>query len=167
MDNTVNLQKFTLQFAIIAALGRVLIDILPKIFSFGAMAYYSTFLVCFLLEIVFIFFVIKKFKSLNNTLTLKDSLKIGVIMMLVIGLIYSSASYIYDTYIDPNYQVDLALSFVEKFAPEKLEETRNTILESQKNKNPLGILTSTLWFVFLGFVISLIVGSILRTKENT
>ncbi len=166
MENTVNLQKFTLQFAIFAALGRILIDLIPKTLSFGAIAYYSTFFIAFFLEIIFIYFVIKKFKTKNSTLSLKQAIKIGLIIMLTLGLMYSIASYIYDTYIDPEYQVNLALGFVEKFAPEKLEETRATILESQKNKSFLGILTSTLWFVFLGFIISLITGSILKTKEE-
>ena len=86
--------------------------------------------------------------------------------MLITGLLYTSASYIYDTYIDPEFQINTAMSFVEKFAPEKIEESRAQIAESQKNKSALGILTYTLWFVILGFIISLITGSILKTKEK-
>ncbi len=166
METQINLQKFVLPFALLLGLIRILIDVIPKTFSFSAIPYYSTFFIAFIIEVIFIVFIIKKFKKNNGILTLKQSLKIGVIVMLITGLLYTSASYIYDTYIDPEFQINTAMSFVEKFAPEKIEESRAQIAESQKNKSALGILTYTLWFVILGFIISLITGSVLKTKEK-
>lgn len=166
METQINLQKFVLPFALLLGLIRILIDVIPKTLSFSAIPYYSTFFIAFIIEIIFIVYIIKKFKKSNGILTLKQALKIGVIVMLITGLLYTSASYIYDTYIDPEFQINTAMSFVEKFAPEKIEESRAQLVESQKNKSALGILTYTLWFVILGFIISLITGSVLKTKET-
>ncbi|MGB3343868.1 MAG: DUF4199 domain-containing protein [Aequorivita sp.] len=166
MDSEINLQKFVLPFAFLLGLIRISIDIIPKTLSFSAIPYYSTFFIAFIVEIIFIVFIIKRFKKYNGILNLRQALKIGVILMLITGLLYTSTSYLYDTYIDPEFQINTAMSFVEKFAPDKIEETREQITISRENTSALGILTYTLWFVILGFIISLIAGSAMSTKVN-
>lgn len=167
MEEKMNLQRFVLPFALVAASIRVLIDFIPKTLSFGPIAYYSTFFIAFVLEIIFIFYVVNKFKSNNNnSLKLSDALRIGVIIMLIVGLLFSAVSYFYDMYIDPDFQINTALSLVEKFNPEQLEKTREQMIQSRENSSPLGIMVYTLWFVVLGFVMSFIAGSVYKSKEQ-
>ena len=165
MENKVNIKSFVIQFAAIAGLFRVLIDIVPKALSFGPISYYSTFFISFILEIILITFIIKRFKTKNKFLTLSNAIKIGVTLMLIVGLCYSTISYIYDSYVDPNFQTDTAIALIEKFQLPNIDEMRDQILESQNKSSPIGILTSTLWFSFLGLIISFISGSILKSKE--
>src|SRR5690554_4814227 len=110
MDSQINLQKFVLPFAFLLGLIRILIDIIPKTLSFSAFPYYSTFLIAFIIEIIFIVYVIKRFRKANGIINFRQILKIGVIIMFITGLLYTSASYLYDIYIDPDYQTNLALS---------------------------------------------------------
>lgn len=165
MTENINLQKYVLPFAYMAALSRILIDFIPKTLSFGPIAYYSTFFIAFVLEIIFITYVIKSFKKVNGNLKLSEAIKIGVIIMLIVGIFYSTMAYVYDTFIDPNYQIETAIRWIEMFAPEKMDELRIQMQESQKQSSIFGVLLYTLWFIVLGFVISIISGSILKSKE--
>jgi len=167
MEKTVNLQKFVLPFAFLAGLIRILIDFTPKIFSPTPLAYYSTFLIALVFEIVFIVYVIKLFKKKNSFLDFKQALKIGIIIMLILGLMYTTSAFIYDTYIDPDFQNNIALAWVQKMSPDQVETVKDQIELAKKNKdmNYFGIPLYTIWFVFLGAVISLISGNILKTKE--
>ena len=72
--------------------------------------------------------------------------------------------------VNPEFQNSTIIEFTKKFNPQGLEAVKKQILETKAigiGKKLLGILTSTLWFVVLGLFISLISGSILKTKENS
>ena len=167
MEQKIKLQSFVLPFALMAGLTRVLIDFLPKVMGASAILYFSTFAIAFILEIIFVVYVIKLFKKKNGSIELKQSITIGIIIMLVLGLMYTSSSFAYDTYINPDFQREIQMKFVENGTPEQIEAVENSLKAAEDNKDKayLGIPLYTLWFVFLGFVISLITGSILKTKQ--
>jgi len=163
-----NLQQFALQFGLIAGLIRVLIDYSTRTLDLGPMLYYSTFIICFIAEVILIVYLHKKFKKINLSLSMSEALKIGIIVMIFIGLLYSGGAYIYDTYIDPNFQINTAIAWIDTFAPasEQRDAMVAQITQEQKNSSAIGIFIAMLWFAFIGLIISLISGSILQTKER-
>lgn len=157
----VNLQKFVLPYAFSAALVRILIDFFSRINSDFPLGYYFSFLICFILEIGLIVFLIKKYKTQNdNQLTLKEGLKIGLIVMLILGLGYSTFSYIYDVYIDPDFQQNTLIAIRKAYNPPALKEI------NLENNVPdvFSIFGSTVKLVIVGFFISLVSSSFLKSK---
>ena len=166
-SNKLNVQKYALGFGLIAGVSRILIDIIPKTLDFSPMAWYSTYGLAFILEVIFITYAIKRFKKLKGSLNLGEAVRIGVIIMLVLGLIFTSFSYVYDNFIDSEFTMRKSIEMMENFNPDGVEELEKQFAEAKENKGKslLGILTYTLYFVFIGAVISLISGAVLRTKE--
>lgn len=160
------LQDFVLPYAFGAALVRILIDVLTKMANGDPLLYYFTFLLCFVLEASFIVYVTRLYKAQNeNSLTLQEGLKIGLIIMLVLGFSYSSASYFYDTQIDPEFQSNTLLSLVKKYNPALIEQTEKQIELSKQNTSFLGIFTSTIWFIIVGFIISIVSANFLKSSK--
>ncbi len=160
------LQNFVLPYAFGAAIIRVGIDLISKIVLDNPLLYYLSFLLCFVLEVITIVYLTKKFKSINNNLlSVQEGLKIGLITMLIIGIIYSIVSFCYDTYIDPDFQINTMLAMVKKYNPAQLEQTLAQVEYSKKNPNAIGILTTTIWFIIVGFVISLVTGNLFKSEQ--
>ena len=169
MEKETTLQNYILPFAFISAIVRILIDTIFKTIDFGPIYYYSSFLICFILEIIFITIIISKYKNKFGSLKTREALKIGVIIMLITGFGYSLFSFLYDNYIDPEFQNSTIIEFTRKFNPQGIEAVKKQILETKSigiGKKLMGILTSTLWFVVLGSLISFISGSVLKTKDK-
>lgn len=160
-----NFLSYIFGVAIISGIARVSLDYLFRILELSPIAYYLTFILAFILEIYIIVFVVKKYKKLKNPLTIVDALKTGIIIMGVIGLLYCTMAYIYDMYIDPDFQTNMTLRFTEQFSPDQLEQTKQNLANQDRSKSYFGVIMYTIWFVFLGTVISLIVGSVYKTKE--
>lgn len=161
-----SLQGFVVPFALGAAAIRIGIDFFAKIGLNNPLLYYLSFLLCFVLEVLFIIYVTKSYKKSNdNSLTLQEGLKIGLIIMLITGISYSVASYTYDTYIDPDFQSNTLLKIVKQYNPSALEQTIEQIKLSKENTSKIGILTSTIWFIIVGFVISLVTGNFLKSDK--
>mgnify|MGYP006195712393 FL=1 len=85
--------------------------------------------------------------------------------MLITGFFYSVSSFVYDTYIDPNFQVNAIIEVVGKYNPNELEKIKQQMEYSKQSPSSIGILTSTIWFIIVGFVISLVTTNFL--KSNT
>ncbi len=160
------LLNYIIGIAILSGIARVLLDYVPRLLNFSPILYYLTFLIAFILEITIIIYVIKKYKKTKGSLTIIDALKAGVIIMGIIGLFYCSMAYIYDVYIDPDFQTNMTLRFTEQFSPDQLEQVQQNINNQDTSKSYIGVIMYTIWFVFLGAAISLIAGSIFKTKEE-
>lgn len=153
-----SLQSFVLPFAFGAAVIRVIIDFIAKLGFENILVYRFSFLLCLVLEVVFIILITKKYKTENNNLlTIEDGLKIGLIIMLVIGSLYSIGSYIHDTYINPEYQ---------KLVFEVSQKNSDSPQEYQFSDNPIGIFISIIRFILLGFIISLVTSNFLKSNNQ-
>ncbi|WP_299682179.1 DUF4199 domain-containing protein [uncultured Dokdonia sp.] len=163
-----SVQKYALGLGLLAGITRIFIDIIPKTLDFSAIAWYFTYAVAFIFEIIFIVYALKKYKKTNGSLDLGEAARIGVIIMLILGFLFTSFAYIYDNFIDPEFTMSKTLELMESFNPEGIKEKETQFADANENKakSLLGILTYTLYFVFLGAVISLIAGAALRTKES-
>lgn len=155
-----SLIEISLYFGIILAILRISTDVILKILDVDATTYYVGYLIGFILEIVLIILAIKKFKKINEGfLVLSDSLKIGIIMMITTGIGFFMSS----VFFDQDFQNRKAIEMVEKYNPEQLEITLEKINEAKEN--PKYFISFGLWllyFIFLGFVISLVGGSIMK-----
>jgi len=160
-----NFLSYICGVAIVSGIARVALDYIFRILELSPIAYYFTFVIAFILEIFIIIYVIKKYKQHKHPLTIVDTLKTGVIIMGIIGLFYCSMAFIYDMYIDPNFQTNMTLQFTEQFSPDQLEQVQQNLANQDRSKSYFGVIMYTIWFIFLGTVISLITGSIYKTKE--
>lgn len=162
-----SLQSYVFPFALYAGLTRVVIDLIPKFLELSPFLFYLSFLLCFVLEISFIVYITKQYKTLNNNqLILQDGLKIGVIIMMVVGFIYAISSFIYDTYINPDYLINTTLNIVEKYNPSQLEITKTQLEEGVKNPSILGVFFVIIRFIITGFLISVVTTNFLKTKPE-
>ncbi len=161
------IKKFILPIAIIVAISRVVIDFIPKILDASPVLYYSTFFICFIAEIIIIRYVIKKFKSINNNnITLRQAILLGVTLMVVIGALYGISSYVYDKFLDPNFQTNTMVKWGQMWGAEAEKAIIMQLEENPPTPKITGILFTILWFSFLGLIISAIMGSVFKTKKQ-
>ncbi len=151
--------------ALVAGIGRVAIDYTARLLAFPPLFYYLTFFIAFIAEIIIIIYATKKYKSIRGSLTIVDALKVGIGIMGCIGLCYCTMAYVYDIYIDPDFQTNLRLAFTEKYTPEQLDQVKASIEAQNTSQSYLGVIMYTIWFLFLGAVISLITGGVLANKD--
>ncbi|RZS93468.1 DUF4199 domain-containing protein [Aquimarina brevivitae] len=165
------MKKDSLSFIIILgfSLGllRVIIDFLPRILNASPLVYYSSFLIALIVEVIVIWYAIKKTFRIKNTISILNTIKIGVLIMLITGACYSVMAYIYDTQIDPDFQKNLAIDFAANYAPETLDQVKLNFENANQKISPIGIITYTIWFIFLGTVISILSASILHSKNRS
>ncbi len=161
-----NFLNYILGVAIVSGIARVALDYLSRMLDISPILYYCTFLIAFILEIVIIVFLIKKYKAVKGSLTLIDAIKTGVIIMGTIGLFYCSMAYVYDTYIDPDFVSNMTLKVTERFSPEQLDQVKENLKNQDTSKSYIGVIMYTIWFVFVGAVISLIAGSVYKTNKE-
>ena len=77
-NTTSSIKQIVLPVALLFGVGRIVLDVIPKLAEVNSKVYYSTFLIAFLFEILAIIYIIKKYKkSQNNELDLKEALLIG------------------------------------------------------------------------------------------
>ncbi|WP_027392059.1 DUF4199 domain-containing protein [Aquimarina latercula] len=159
-----NFLTYIITIAISTGIARVALDYLSRILNISPILYYLTFLIALILEIVIIIYVIKKYKTHKSVLNITDALKVGIIIMGIVGLCYCSMAYIYDVYIDPDFQTNMTLRFTEQFTPEQLDQVKQNLENQDSSKSYIGVIMYTIWFIFIGAVISLIAGSVFKTK---
>lgn len=159
------IKSFVVPKALFAGLGRILIDFSSKFSATGPLFYYSTFFISFILEIFLIVYITKKFKKHNNNqLHLREGLKIAVATMVLIGLLFALYSFIYNNYINTSFQTEMAIAWGDLFG--QGDAVREEISKNESNNSPFGIFYVMLQFSFLGFIIGVVVSSILKTRQN-
>ncbi|MDH7447212.1 DUF4199 domain-containing protein [Aquimarina sp. 2201CG14-23] len=158
--------NYIIGIAILSGIARVALDYISRILDVSPTIYYATFFIAFILEIMIIIYAIKKYKQSKNHLTILDALKTGIIIMGIIGICYCTMAYVYDVYIDPAFQTDMTIRFTEQFSPDQLDQVKENLNNQDTSKSYIGVIMYTIWFVFLGSVISLIAGAVLKTKED-
>ncbi len=165
-ENSSSIKKLVFPVAIAFGLGRILLDVVPKLTETGAVAYYATFLLAFALEVVAIVYLIKKYKKYNdNLLDLREALVVGVMFMVIVGGIFAIQSFFYDAFINSEFQKNTALEWASLYGKsgdvEKMIAGQENI---QATSAIFSIFTSILKFSLLGILVSFIVGSILRNR---
>ncbi|MHA7057608.1 DUF4199 domain-containing protein [Aquimarina sp. M1] len=156
--------NYILGIALLTGVARVLLDYVSRMLDISPLLYYLTFLIAFIVEILIIVFTIKKYKEVKGTVTIIDALKTGIIIMGVVGLSYCSMAYVYDIYIDPDFQTNMTVRFTEQFSPDQVDQVKEDLNNQDTSMSYIGVIMYTIWFIFLGAVISLIAGSVFKNK---
>lgn len=165
MENK-NIKEYILPIALMAGLARVVIDFIPKMLDASPAVYYSTFLLCFVIEVIFLIIVTKKIKKLNNNyLTTRQAITIGVTAMVVIGSLYGVSSYIYDNFIDEFYQTNTMIRWGQMWGPEAEQAINQQIKDNPPTTNITAIFITIVRFSIVGLIISAIIGAVLKTKK--
>ncbi len=165
-DNSSAIKKIVLPIALIFGAGRIIFDLIPKLADANSKVYYSTFLIAFVFEVLAIIYTIKKYKkSQNNSINLKEALIVGVMFMVIVGGLYAIQSYLYDVYVDPEFQRKTALEWANLYGKsgdvEKMMSEGDRI---QETSSIFSIISSILKFSLLGILVSFIVGTIVRNR---
>jgi len=115
---------------------------------------------------------LKSFKRINNDLiSLKQALKIGFFIAIVAGLTYASFNLLFTTVIEPEYVVEIQ----EAAAAEVAGENPNMSADQLEAANTVSgfilqpgvmALFSVIGAIFYGLLASLILGLIMRTKQQ-
>jgi len=125
-------------------------------------------IVSFIITVGVIVFGLRAFKiAKGGFLTLSEALKTGIAIALVGAIISLIYTYIFMTYIEPNFMnqmMELQRQKMLDANPNLSDEQLDAMAAmSKKFSSPTVIITvGLLWSVFLGFIISLIAGLIMK-----
>lgn len=117
---------------------------------------------------IVLYMAFKEFKDQGDSfMTLGQSLKIGLMISLIGGLLLSVFSYIYGQFIDPGMADRIKDMLIEQWEAQGMsdEQIDQTMKFTSYMFNPvIGLIVVLLKNVLVGFVLSLIIGAI--TKKN-
>ncbi|MEE9350137.1 MAG: DUF4199 domain-containing protein [Flavobacteriaceae bacterium] len=157
--------QHAIKFGLILGVLRLVIDIVSKELNVTAMQYSLTPYLSLLLEIILIVFAIFifKLKVNGNTLSIKEAVKIGFIMMIITGTFF----FVTYNFYKPEFAQEAYLELTKLREPEKLNEAISNVKNANLNPNyTMGFATNMLKFMFIGLIISAISGVILYKKNN-
>ncbi len=164
--------KTALHFGIILGIVSILISVI--IYALG-MQYdqdWKTGMIGFLAMAIIVFLGIKKYKEFNGGfLTLGEAIKTGIGIALIGGIISVIYSYVFMNFIEPDFIANTMAGAEEKMLernPNLTDEQIEQALSISKKMMSPGIMSAIgiLWSLFLGLIISLISGLILKKTED-
>ena len=156
--------QHAVKFGVILGSLRVLLDVSFKVLNVSAMQYNLSSIYGLVIEVVLIVMAIVIYRNTinNQLLSIREALKIGIIMM----IITSAFLFLTVNFYHPEFGREKAIAFTKTYQPEKLQETLNNIKISKENPAYLlGFAGNTLKFMFSGLIISFIIGIVLSKKE--
>jgi len=164
--------KTALHFGIILGIVSILISVI--IYALG-MAYdqdWKTGMIGFIAMAIIIFLGIKKYKELNEGyITLGQAIKTGVGIALIGGIISVIYSYLFMNFIEPDFVINTMAGAEEKMLernPNLTDEQIEQALSISKKMMSPGIMSAIgiVWSLFVGLIISLVSGLILKKTED-
>lgn len=172
MENNDFSKKIMLTYGLYLGFATVFVAVVN--FAFGNIykPHWSISLLNFLLSVLFIVLGIKSFKALNNGfLKLGEAIKVGLGISLISGLISIIYYFILTKVIEPNYQENMR-GYLEKMYMEQFPDMDEAMIDSAVNMatkftSPVMMIAFIIIFsLFLGLIISLIAGAIMKKEEQ-
>lgn len=167
MENT---KKSTLSFLLPYAIGllviRLVIDTIIKQLELGYNGESYGSYISFIIEVALIFVTINNFKKFqnNNQLKFTEGVKIGVGLLLIVGVIFSIYLVIHGKYIDPTYQERLTEEAIKKLNTIN-PEANTEMLKKGQSGSMIGLFMSILKYIFIGVLGGIISSAILKTEH--
>lgn len=168
---TASVKKIALNYGLLLALSTIVLSVIVYVMGMTYDQPWWQTLLNFIIMTVCIVYGLKAFKNDNEGfLSLGESLKTGLAIALVAGLIGSIFSYLFVTVIEPDFAVNMMEASRVKMLdqnPEMTEEQMEMALGiTEKMMSPgilmaIGIIAS----LFFGFIISLITGLIMKQNR--
>ena len=165
----INTKKSIIDFGLLSGIAGILITLIGYAMGKAANPGLLLGIIAFLIPIVIIVLGIRNFKIRNNGfLKWGQSVKTGIGIALIWGLLTLAFQFILENYIDPNIleqKIEFLRTTLEDWGLDQDSIEKN--IEKQRNQNPLlGNALGLLFFVFIGFVVSAITGAIMQKSEE-
>lgn len=166
-----SVKKIALNYGILLALISIVLNVFSWVTNNHIDMPWWLQLTGLLIMIAVIVYGLKAFKSENEGfLSLTEAIKVGLAISLISGIISSIYNYIFATYIEPEYVsqvLDFKMEEIISENPEMTEAQINMTMDMmEKFSSPMiGFAVAIIISLFLGFIISLISGMILKQKR--
>lgn len=165
-------KQIMLNYGLILAVASILIAVLNFVFGNVYKPHWSISIISIMATIAVIVLALKALK-LNNGgyLSLGESLKTGLGIALISGIIYVLYNYAFTTIIEPDYFKNLAsvqeAAIIEAY-PNMSDEQLEGALEMSKKFSGIGMISAIIIIMslFSGFIVSLIAGLIMKKSEE-
>lgn len=165
-------KQVMLNYGLILGFAGILINV--AVFAMGKTydPHWSVMVIGILVTIAVIVMGIKKVKeSKNGFLSLGDALKTGLGIALIAGVISVIYTFIFTNYIEPEYFERMAEVQQQKMLeqyPNMSDEQIENAMEMTKKMSGIGMTAavSLIGSLFIGFIISLIAGLIMKKSEE-
>jgi hypothetical protein len=125
-----------------------------------------------LATVVIIVFGLKTLKQNNNGfLSLGESLKTGLGIALISGIVYVIYNFVFTSFIEPDYFTNLAnvqeAAIVESY-PNMSDEQLENAMEMSKKFSGIGMISAiiVIMSLFFGFIVSLIAGLVMKKTQE-
>jgi len=150
-------------FGIILGISRVLLDIAIKFFDASTIVFNLSAIIGLVLEFIIVFLALKIFQKKDDSLTIKNSVKISIVMMMITGaLLFFSINFYH-----PEYAQNKLIELTKKVQPDQLENIMEGIKQAKENPNYFSNFATTLVkFIMIGAVIGLLNGLIITFSKS-
>jgi len=168
---TASVKKIALPYGLLLALTTIVISVIVYVLGMTYDQPWWQSLLNFVAMTGFIVYGIKAYKHDNeNYLSLGEGLKMGLAIALVAGLIGSIFSYLFVTVIEPDFAVNMLEATRVKMIndnPDMTQEAMDMALGVTEKMLSPGILVafSIVGSLFIGFIISLIAGLVMKNNR--
>ena len=168
---TASVKKIALPYGLLLSLTTIVISVIVYVMGMTYDQPWWQSVLNFVAMIGFIVYGIKAYKNDNSGyLSLGEALKMGLAIALVAGLIGSIFSYLFVTVIEPDFAVNMLDATREKMIndnPEMTQEQMDMAIGVTEKMMSPGILVafSIVGSLFIGFIISLITGLIMKNNR--
>lgn len=153
-------------------LGIISILISVTVYALGKTydQHWSVGVISFLIMVAVIVIGVKKFKASNGGyLSLGEGIKIGLGIALISGIISVAYTYVFTSFIEPDFFINLAQVQEQKWIDQGLtdEQIEGAKVMMDKMSNPMMTAGFTvIGSVFFGFIISLITGAVMKESKE-
>ncbi|SRX76295.1 DUF4199 domain-containing protein [Aequorivita antarctica] len=165
---TASLKKIALNYGVLLALLSIALQVISYVLDVHIDRPWWLTVLQLLISVTAIVYGIKAFKTINaGFLTLSQSLKVGLAISLVAGIIAVIFNYIFMNFIDPDF-IQKTLDFsreqmIENYPNMSQEQIENSLEISAKFMTPwIMSAFAIIATLFFGFIISLIAGLIMK-----
>ena len=168
---TASVKKIALPYGLLLSLTTIVVSVIVYVMGMTYEQPWWQSLLNFAAMIGFIVYGIKAYKHDNeNYLSLGEALKMGLAIALVAGLIGGVFSYIFMTFIEPEFAVNMLEATRVKMIndnPEMTQEAMDMALGISEKMMTPGIIFafSIVGSLFIGFIISLVTGLIMKNNR--
>jgi len=165
---TTSSKQIMLNYGLILGFVSILINVINYAFGDAYKPHWSVQVASLIVSIALIVMGLKKLKESNDGyLTLGNSLKTGIGIMLIGGIIGIIYTYIFMTFIEPDFMknmMELRRQGMLAGNPNLTDEQIEKAMNMSKKFSGFWIIAvfGLLWSIFLGFIISLISGLIMK-----
>jgi len=165
-------KSIMLNFGLILGIVSIFINVIN--FAFGDVydPHWIISVISAITSIVVIVFGLKKFKEGNGGLLgLSESIKIGLGISLISGIVYLVYFYLFANFIEADYFVNLAklqeVKLLEQY-PNFTDEQMEGALATAKKMSGFGMISAMIliFSLFFGFIFSLVAGLIMKKTEE-